>query len=61
MPGQLGAAPMGLNREQFAKFFRDEVAANLELVKIAKIRRNSAGEIARRANRARIRFRHARA
>jgi hypothetical protein len=37
MPGQLGAAPMGLNREQFGKFFRDEVAANLELVKIAKI------------------------
>jgi uncharacterized protein YbbC (DUF1343 family) len=27
----------GLNRGQFAKFFRDEVAANLDLVKIAKI------------------------
>jgi hypothetical protein len=36
MPGELGSAPMGLNREQFAKFFRDEVAANLDLVKIAK-------------------------
>jgi len=35
--GQLGVEPMPMNREQFAKFFRDDVAANLELVKIAKI------------------------
>src|SRR3977135_2502400 len=34
---QLGVEPMPRNREQFAKFFRDDVAANLELVKIAKI------------------------
>jgi tripartite-type tricarboxylate transporter receptor subunit TctC len=34
---QLGVEPMPMNREQFAKFFRDDVAANLELVKIAKI------------------------
>jgi tripartite-type tricarboxylate transporter receptor subunit TctC len=34
---QLGVEPMAMNREQFAKFFRDDVAANLELVKIAKI------------------------
>jgi len=34
---QLGVEPMAMNREQFTKFFRDDVAANLELVKIAKI------------------------
>jgi len=34
---QLGVDPMTMNREQFTKFFRDDVAANLELVKIAKI------------------------
>jgi tripartite-type tricarboxylate transporter receptor subunit TctC len=34
---QLGVEPMVMNQEQFAKFFRDDVAANLELVKIAKI------------------------
>jgi tripartite-type tricarboxylate transporter receptor subunit TctC len=34
----LGVEPMTMNQEQFAKFFRDDVAANLELVKIAKIR-----------------------
>jgi tripartite-type tricarboxylate transporter receptor subunit TctC len=33
----LGVEPMAMNQEQFAKFFRDDVAANLELVKIAKI------------------------
>jgi tripartite-type tricarboxylate transporter receptor subunit TctC len=34
---QLGVEPMAMNQEQFTKFFRDDVAANLELVKIAKI------------------------
>ncbi|HEX4554897.1 MAG TPA: tripartite tricarboxylate transporter substrate-binding protein [Xanthobacteraceae bacterium] len=34
---QLGVEPMAMNQEQFTKFFRNDVAANLELVKIAKI------------------------
>jgi tripartite-type tricarboxylate transporter receptor subunit TctC len=34
---QLGVEPMPMTQEQFAKFFRDDVAANLELVKLAKI------------------------
>ena len=34
---QLGVEPMAMNQEQFTKFFRDDVAANLELVKIARI------------------------
>jgi tripartite-type tricarboxylate transporter receptor subunit TctC len=34
---QLGVEPMAMDQEQFAKFFRDDVAANIELVKLAKI------------------------
>jgi tripartite-type tricarboxylate transporter receptor subunit TctC len=33
----LGVEPMAMTQEQFAKYFRDDVAANLELVKLAKI------------------------
>jgi hypothetical protein len=33
----LGVEPMPMTLEQFGKFFRDDVAANVALVKAAKI------------------------
>jgi tripartite-type tricarboxylate transporter receptor subunit TctC len=36
---KLGVEPMNMNLEQFAKFFRDDVEANLALVKAANIPR----------------------